>query len=359
MDHSMNFWYHQDKVLLKYLLMPLSLLFRFIIFIRKNLYRLGVFKTKRFPVPIIIIGNLTVGGTGKTPLIIELAWYFTGLNYQVGIVSRGYGGRQRSPHLVRAGDDPRQMGDEAVLMARRTNCPVVVARDRAAAVECLLKTLTPTNPSPTSGGGEQEGNSVFFPSSVCGKGARSEGSFIVLSDDGLQHYGLRRDIEIVVVDGERRFGNEACLPAGPLREPLPRLKSIDFIIVNGNAKQSDEYSFKIKPGILQSVVGEKTLAIADCQGKVVYAIAGIGHPQRFFDTLNQLGLVFKTRVFPDHYQFNKSDIDIKNADMIVMTEKDAVKCRRFADDRHFYLPITIECDLRFLTDLTTKLRSLI
>ena len=336
----MNHWYHPDKFFLKSLLMPLSFLFRFIVCIRKNLYRGGVFNVKRFPVPIIVVGNLTVGGTGKTPLLIELARHFTALNYRVGIVSRGYGGRQVSPYLVQSGDDPSRVGDEAVLLARRAHCPVVVARDRAMGVEYLLGTLSRHCVPP-------------FPAS--GRGAGGGGSFVVLSDDGLQHYGLHRDIEIVVIDGERRFGNNACLPAGPLREPLSRLKTVDFKIVNGKSDNNDEYSFQIKPEMLRRVIDDAPVEISACQGKTLHALAGIGHPQRFFNTLRQLGLTFTAHVFPDHYAFTAKDIAFTEAERVVMTEKDAVKCRQFADNRHLYLPIILECEPRFLTDLTRRL----
>lgn len=323
----MHIWYQANKGVLSCLLWPLSVLFRLSVFIRKNLYRYGVLTTRRFPVPIVVVGNLTVGGTGKTPLLIALAEYFTSLSYHVGIVSRGYGGRQRSPHLVQATDDPLQVGDEALLLVRRTQCPVVVARNRAEAVECLLKNFS------------------------CA---------LILSDDGLQHYGLHRDIEIVVVDGKRRFGNQACLPAGPLREPLSRLKTVDFVIVNGEKASSDQYSFTVHADqALQSVVGNRHLSIADCQGKKIYAVAGIGHPERFFATLEQLGLSVEEKVFPDHYAFLPEDIAFENAEIIIMTEKDAVKCQKFADDRHFYLPITVDCESRFLTELSAKLRSLL
>lgn len=322
----MKFWYQRRKCILRGMFWPLSWLFRLIVFVRKALYQSGMFKTAKFPVPVIVVGNITTGGTGKTPLLIALSGFFQSQGYNVGIVSRGYGGKQTSPHLVTPSDPPTRVGDEALLILDQTDCPVVIARKRAQAVAFLLE-KTDAN--------------------------------LILSDDGLQHYAMARDIEIAVVDGQRLFGNRSCLPAGPLREPISRLKKVDFVVVNGGVQQTKLgrcFSATIKHQPLKSLIGDKTLSLQDCQHKKVHALAGIGHPHRFFDLLESMGLTFKKHVFPDHYLYKPNDIDYQQADLIIMTQKDAVKCIAFADERHYYLPITLACDPAFLNALMKKVK---
>jgi tetraacyldisaccharide 4'-kinase len=297
-----------------FFLLPLSWLFCVIVWCRRFLYQCGLKKVTHFPVPIIVVGNITIGGTGKTPLVIWLAQALMEKGYCPGIVSRGYGVKKIvSPRLVEANSDVETVGDEAVLIARRLpDCPLVVCANRVAAVQFLLATH------------------------YCD---------IVLSDDGLQHYALGRDIEIVVVDGERGLGNELCLPVGPLREPLSRLSQVDFIVYHHSDLILDHHNvvgMKLHSGTLTSVANFRdTLDARTLEGKTIHAVAGIGYPQRFFDMLKNLALgSIKKHPFKDHHLFQKKDLDFNDQTIVIMTEKDAVKCQSFADRRHWFLPVT-------------------
>jgi tetraacyldisaccharide 4'-kinase len=311
-----SLWY--QKNVLAYGLWPFSGLYRAVMAIRRWLYRSGIKKTVRFPAPVIVVGNITVGGAGKTPLVIYLANQLQQNGWRPGIVSRGYGGTARSPQIVTQNSDPRLVGDEAVLIVQKAACPVVVGRDRPAAVAVLL---------------------------------REHDCDIVISDDGLQHLALARDMEIAVFDGERRLGNGFCLPAGPLREPRRRLKTVDFIIGNGSAGEG-EWLMTLSPKtIYQLMQPSRHLTFADIQGKTVHAVAGIGHPTRFFNTLKQLGCEVIPHPFPDHYDFQKQDLVFNDDKMVIMTEKDAVKCRAFADSKLWCLSVDAELSPQFLTTL--------
>lgn len=313
-------WYKRAPWLI--ILTPFSLIYRFIVFIRRFYYRVGIFKVHRLAVPVIVVGNITVGGTGKTPFVIWLANYLKTQGYKPGIVSRGYGGvADHYPFDVKAKSDPLEAGDEPVLIARRTQCPVVIDPKRVRAAQYLLA--------------EHDCN-------------------IIISDDGLQHYALGRDIEIAIVDGERRYANGFCLPAGPLREPVSRLKSVDFIINNGGHAPG-EFNMQLIDKQLQPVSdGENVLAKGSHTH--VQAIAGIGNPQRFFNRLEHLGYQFISHTFPDHHQYSFADINFGDDDVILMTEKDAVKCEAFADHRHWYLPVEAELDPAFQTAFMRKLK---
>ncbi|MCH9770335.1 MAG: tetraacyldisaccharide 4'-kinase [Gammaproteobacteria bacterium] len=297
-------WY--EKHWLSSLLVPLSWIYRAIIFLRRCCYRVGVFKQHKLAVPVIVVGNITVGGTGKTPLVTAIAKYLQAKDLRVGIISRGYGGTIKTPTFVTANSDPAEVGDEPVLLAELTRCSVVVFADRVQAAKTLL---------------------AKYPVDV------------IISDDGLQHYALARDLEINVIDGERRFGNQRLLPAGPLREPLSRLNSVDIKITNGKA-QSDEYAMQLVPReIYQLINPVQHLDLNQIAGPI-HAIAGIGNPQRFFNTLEKLHLDFIPHPFPDHHQFKADDINFGD-DIVIMTAKDAVKCRRFASPNHYCLPIAV------------------
>lgn len=301
----MNQIWYQRHWLAK-LLWPLSLLYRLIILLRRWCYQYRIFKTHQLPVPVLVVGNLTVGGTGKTPLVIALVKLFQEDGFNPGVISRGYRGKNKVwPIEVTSNSDPIQVGDEPVLIARDVKVPVYAGPDRFA---CATKLLS-DHPS-------------------CN---------LIISDDGLGHLALARDTEIVVIDGLRRFGNAYCLPAGPLREPLSRLKSVDFVVTNG-PPETGEYGMDFVANTLLSVRDpEKNMSIADMQSKKIIAVAGIGNPDRFFKTLTDLGLTFQTRVFPDHYHFNAADIQCTDDEIVIMTEKDAVKCQDFSDKRHWYL----------------------
>jgi tetraacyldisaccharide 4'-kinase len=318
-----NIWYNRH--ILAWFLTPLSWLFCVIVQIRKKAYSVGVFTQNRLPVPIIIVGNLTIGGTGKTPIVIALAQYFKKQGFKPGIVSRGYRGRAKTwPQSVCADSDPRLVGDEPVLLARHSGCPVAVAPKRITAVQSLLD---------------------------------HEQCNLILSDDGLQHYALDRDIEIAVLDDIRRWGNGHCLPAGPLREPLNRLKTVDFILIKSTDSQVEQKKTPlleeagfltamtcklIMPDKIQNIVDPSILyPLSTLCDKPVHAIAGIAYPARFFSYLRDKGLKIHCHLFPDHYDYQASDIDFNDDLPVIMTEKDAVKCQHFAGPQHWYLPISI------------------
>jgi tetraacyldisaccharide 4'-kinase len=308
-------------------LRPLSWLYRGVVAARRAAYGIGLLRSRRFGVPVIVVGNLTVGGTGKTPLVIWIVELLRREGYRPAVVSRGYRGRARHwPQQVRPDSDPLMVGDEALVLARRCSCPIAVGPDRAAAVEALL---------------------------------RYSDCDVIVSDDGLQHYALARDIEIAVVDGVRRFGNGFCLPAGPLREPVARLDKVDFTVVNGGATLRREYPMTIGALALRKVRND-TVAYRPEEFPVrdVHAVAGIGNPARFFQQLKQLGFMPSEHPFPDHHPFRPGDLRFGDARPIVMTEKDAVKCRRFCEDDCWFLEIEARPDSKVGIRLLSMLNKL-
>ncbi len=315
-------WYNKSG--LTSLLLPFSWLFCALVQLRRVLYRLRVFRTTRLPVPVIVVGNISVGGTGKTPLVIELAKLLQKQGYRPGIISRGYGGKARTwPQQVRWDGDPTMVGDEAILIARRTRCPMAVGPDRVASAQALLK-YTDCN--------------------------------IIISDDGMQHYALGRDIEIAVIDGVRRFGNGNCLPAGPLREPITRLEQVDFCVSNGvPAKGEFAMHYEAESLLRRADDPQVTLDIASLKNQTVHAIAGIGNPQRFFDQLKQFELEIIEHPYPDHYPYKREDLDFGEIQPIVITEKDAVKCQRFYLHNVWYQPVRAVLDDAFVEQLLLKL----
>jgi tetraacyldisaccharide 4'-kinase len=305
-------------------LMPLGFLFSDFVRFRKFLYRIGVLKQQSLPIPVIVIGNITVGGTGKTPLIIWLAELLKNEGLKPGIISRGYGGQAEVwPQWVAADSTAEQVGDEALLIARQTGCPMAVSPVRADAGRMLLE------------------------KSDCN---------VILSDDGLQHYALNRDIEIAVIDGERRFGNGYCLPAGPLREPRERLQSVDFVVVNGEKSEDDEFSMQITGDTAVNLATGAQKPLQEFNSTDCHALAGIGNPDRFFKLLESAGISCKTYSFPDHYKFQAGDIALPGFGPVLMTEKDAVKCMAFADDRHWYIPVKAVPETGFSGQLLSLLR---
>lgn len=300
-------WYHKTPVSL--LLWPFSLLYCVLVVVRRLCYRLGLLRTERVGRPVIVVGNLTVGGSGKTPIVAWLAGFLAAHGYRPGIVSRGYGGETRNwPQLVSPDSDPLEVGDEPVLLARRVACPVMVDPERARAARVLV---------------EQHGCDV------------------IVSDDGLQHYRLARDFEIAVIDGVRRFGNGFCLPAGPLREPLARLRSVDARVTLGEPL-AGEWGAE-----LMDSAWHAHGAVAGSQptnGEAVHAVAGIGNPSRFFAHLRRMGLVVHEHAFPDHHRFQAGEISFGDNLPVLMTEKDAVKCQRIAGARFLWLAIEARPD---------------
>lgn len=315
-----HYWYSKNPVALA--LLPLSWLFRVAAALRRCAYRAGWLKAQRLSVPVIVAGNITVGGAGKTPLVIWLVEFLCAKGYRPGVVSRGYGGNTRLPRLVLPDSDTRETGDEAVLLARRCACPVMTGKDRVAAARALT--------------GQCD---------------------VVVSDDGLQHYRLARDIEIAVVDGARRFGNGFCLPAGPLREPVARLKQVDMVVVNGGGAGQGEFSMRLEPLGLRNLQQESvTRKFDDFRTDTVHAVAGIGHPQRFFVMLREHGLAIIEHAFPDHHPFSPADLDFADDRPVLMTEKDAVKCKSFAKPNYWYLPVQATLDNAFAARLMQILK---
>jgi len=318
-------WYGKHPLAI--LLLPLSCLYRLILAIRHLIYLSGILPIQKVRVPVVIVGNITAGGTGKTPLIIWLTAFLQSLGYKPGIISRGYGGTTKTwPQQVRPDSHPALVGDEPVLLAQRTQCPIVVSPGRAAAADELLQHFD------------------------CD---------ILLCDDGLQHIALARDIEIAVVDGDRRFGNGFCMPAGPLREPLSRLDSVDLIVANTRAGRN-EFLMEYKNLPLRSLTGHEEKAISSLENQTVHAVAAIGNPHRFFSMLRQHNINIKKHEFPDHYRFKSSDLEFDDGLAVVMTEKDAVKCRAYHIENAWYAPVdaklpeTFERRIKLLLEEATR-----
>ena len=323
-----HFWYRVRPA--HFILYPLSLIFGTLAGMRRALYRLGWLHSERLPVPLIVVGNISVGGTGKTPLVIWLTDLLREQGYRPGIVTRGYGGTQTIQE-VRPDSDPRAAGDEPVLLARRSKVPVFAGRKRLEAARAMLSA---------------------YP--YCD---------VIISDDGLQHYALARAIEIAVVDGERRFGNGWLLPAGPLREPVRRLALVDAVVVNGNSVlpkvRAPQYAMAFRGTTFRNLLNPGFRASAsDWRDRGLHAIAGIGNPQRFFAQLQQMGLNFRAHPFPDHFGFAADDLAFAGSDVLLMTEKDAVKCAAFARENWWFLPVDAEVDPTLGELILAKLRSL-
>ena len=310
-----KYWYRITPFHL--LLWPVSLLFRVLTGIRRALYRSGILHSIKLPVPVIVVGNISVGGTGKTPFTLWLAQQLLDEGWHPAIISRGYTKAKHSasdtPRAVAMNDSPDEVGDEPLLMVQRDLCPVWIGRDRPAVAQDLLRAHPECD--------------------------------VILSDDGLQHYRMRRDIEIVLVDGKRRFGNGLLLPAGPLREPVSRLSSVDFVVINGGATQSGQYAMQLSGSQFYNLLNPNmALPASAFAGQRVHAIAGIGHPGRFFTHLKQLGFAPSTHAFPDHHRYTSADIAFSDADAILMTEKDAVKCAAFATEQCWVLRVDARID---------------
>ena len=305
-------WYRFTP--LHILLLPLSLIFRALVALRRRLYRNGVLSSVRLPVPVVVIGNLTIGGSGKTPLTLWLAKQLLDEGWHPGIISRGFGGEGTLvPQAVYSSSPTDSVGDEAVLMAQHGLCPVWVGRNRSATGLALLSAHPECD--------------------------------ILLSDDGLQHYRLQRDVEVVVVDGIRRFGNGCLLPAGPLREARSRLSEADVVVINGGESAKGEYRMQLDGAVFHKLLApEIKKRASDFKGLRLCAIAGIGFPQRFFSHLNKLGLEVEKRPFPDHHRYVPADLERIDADAILMTEKDAVKCSSFAPENCWVLRVEAQLD---------------
>ncbi|WP_133406583.1 tetraacyldisaccharide 4'-kinase [Parashewanella tropica] len=313
-------WYQNHW--LKWILFPLSCLFWLLSNIRKTLFTIGLKKQHKLPVPVIVVGNITAGGSGKTPMVIHLIELLKNHGYQPGVISRGYGANVDGVRTVSLKHTPEQVGDEPAMIKARTQVPMVVGSKRVQAAKQLLD--------------EHDVD-------------------IIISDDGLQHYALNRDIEIAIIDGERRLGNGLMIPAGPLRELSSRLKSVDFTVVNGIKQKNSEFEMLLKPSLPVLVNGKEQSFERD---QPVIAMAGIGNPQRFFNTLKKLNYKIDKQVeFADHQVFSDQELTKLSTELpLMMTEKDAIKCRSFSQDNWWYLPVTAQLDNAFNKKLLEKIQ---
>ena len=329
-------WYH--KRWWNYLLLPFSILFFVISRLRYFAYYYGLFKQTQWNIPIIVVGNITVGGTGKTPLVIALVEFLQRQGFKPAVVSRGYGGKYQQPTVLTAASKVSEVGDEACFIFQRTSCPVAVGKRRVAVVQLIQAKCPECN--------------------------------VIISDDGLQHYSMGRQVEIVVIDGQRRFGNGYLLPAGPLREPAKRLQQVDFIVSNGGL-DLHETTFRVSPtGVktdkiqcmqlisqhaYQLLQPDKIMDLSDWQNQRVHAVAGIGHPQRFFQQLREQGIQLIEHPFPDHHFFQAEDLKFDDDVPIFMTEKDAVKCQSFANLQYWVVPVSAKLSDKFYQVLLKRL----
>lgn len=328
-----RWWYKRYLVLPLWFAIPLNWLFVFVATMRRLAFRIGLKRSWKAPVPVIVVGNISAGGTGKTPVVVGLVRLLQQQGLRPAIVSRGYGGQGPFPQRVSATSDPAQVGDEPVMLATMTQVPVAVSPDRPEACRLLLE---------------------------------SEEVDVIITDDGLQHYALKRDIEIAVVDGKRGFGNGWRMPVGPLRESVRRLKRTDWVLVNGIAERDSRrleqlhaLTVNMVPGGWRSVKDGSEIEVPD--GENALAIAGIGHPERFFSLLREQNVTLReTRVYPDHYAYQPSDFfRVSNEYPVLMTEKDAVKCREFARPHWYYLKVEADFPKAFSDGLISKLNTVL
>ena len=316
-------WYGRHPLSLA--LLPLSWIYCVAVMVRRRLYRSGRLEVRRVARPVVVVGNITVGGTGKTPLVLRLAELAAERGLRPAILTRGYRGRAGDwPRAVHPGDDPGLVGDEPLLLARRGVCPVIAGPDRVAGAELAIA---------------------------------GQGCDLLLCDDGLQHYRLGRDLEIAVIDGERELGNGRCLPAGPLREPPGRLGSVDLVIRNGGEAQG--HRFRLVPGLAVNLRDPAlTRPLSAFRGLRAAAVAGIGNPGRFFDMLRGRGVLVEEWPYPDHHAYTAEEAAGWPPGPVLMTEKDAVKCATFAGADHWYCPVRAEPDPGFVDALFAKLASI-
>ena len=295
------------------LLRPLSWLYAASVGVRRAAYATRLLPVAKLAVPVIVAGNLTVGGTGKTPFVVWLVGQLAAAGRRPGVIARGYGRRSEAPRLVGQAARADEVGDEPLLVQRRTGRPVAVGRERA----------------------------------VAGRLLATQGVDVIVSDDGLQHLGLARNCEFVLIDGARGFGNGLLLPAGPLREGAARLRTVDAVIMlDGSRERSlagrPVFHMRLEATNVLPLAGprEAALPLASLAGQRVHAVAGIGHPERFFRMLRAAGLDVIAHAFPDHHAFTAADLDFGDSLSVLMTEKDAVKCAAFASPRLGYVPVT-------------------
>ena len=342
--------YWQSINFVSLILAPLSFFFCFLVSIRRFFYRIGVFKSTSSQLPVIVVGNIYIGGNGKTPFVVWLVEQLKDAGYKPGVVSRGYGaqesGAQESgakdlawPRRVDLHQDVQLFGDEPFLIHQSTQCPVYIDPIRPRAIEQI---------------------------------SLDTDCDVIISDDGLQHYAMSRYIEINITDAKRLYGNGLCLPAGPLREKESRLRSVDYIIYNisrYNLKkmmqqyENKSFTMDFEASIVKPVFsgGGQSMTLSDFKGKIVHAVAGIGDPEQFFRFLESHGLNVITHPFADHYQYKQKDLLFNEPYPIIMTEKDAVKYQSFSSDSSiselWYLPIKARVDNKLINKIITQLKS--
>lgn len=326
-ERLVNAWYQGHPALC--LLRPLEWLYRAVVRRKRRRFVAGLSPSYRAPVPVIVVGNITVGGTGKTPLILYLIEHCRARGLRVGVVSRGYGAQPPSlPWRVTAEQSAREAGDEPLLLVQRSGVALMIDPDRARAVRALLS---------------------------------AESLDLILCDDGLQHYRLARDLEMVLIDAARGLGNRRCLPAGPLREPQERLQSVDALLWNGASSDSHEgFGFTLQPTALVNVAsGDRQALDFFPPGQALHAVAGIGNPQRFFRTLEALNWQPIAHAFADHATYSAAALAFSPSLPLLMTEKDAVKCRAFAQPDWWYLAVDARPSPAFSAWLDTQLDTLL
>ena len=334
MERALNrIWYGGASTSI--LLLPLAWLYGAVMAARRVFYEQGWLPSYRITRPVIVVGNLTVGGTGKTPFVAWLAEKLTERGLRVGILSRGYGGNATVPRVVETSSPWQQVGDEPLLLRQRTGCDVVVSVDRAAGAQLLVQ----------------------------------RGADVIVADDGLQHLRLAREVEIVVVDGARGFGNGRLLPAGPLREPASRAAQASLVVINGRPEHASvtrlplprdlqPVQMALFAGRVLPVAGVRAdRALESFRGQRVHAVAGIGNPWRFFADLRGRGLDIVEHAFADHHPFTAADLDFGDTQPVLMTEKDAVKCRAFADTRLWYVPVSARFSDAHSAEMLEKIAS--
>ncbi len=315
-------WYDGEQV--PFWLSALVPVYRALRALHLAMYRLGLRRITRIDVPVVVVGNITAGGSGKTPLVIALVEALRARGMRPAIVSRGYGGSQHAAAVLDEAPDPRRYGDEPCLIRRRTGAQVAIGRDRAQAAALLVK----------------------------------QGANVVIADDGLQNPSLARDIEICVIDGQRRFGNERLLPAGPLREPLDRLSRVDFRVCNGAGAEPGEIAMRLMGDMAVAVAGaSRTRPLSSFVRKRVHAVAGIGNPARFFTGLQARGIDVVPHAFADHHAFVPADLEFGDRLPVLMTEKDAIKCVSFASPDVWCVPVSAELPSTFIDAIVARLRS--
>ena len=327
-----NQYYKKSSWIL--ILLPLSYIYFLIIFLRSWSYKSGIFKTIKINVPVIIVGNINIGGTGKTPLVIWLLEKLIKFGMKPGLICRGYNSNASKSIEVLKNSKVENVGDEALMIKLRLDIPIFSGKKRGQVARSLLMTYPDVD--------------------------------VVISDDGLQHFELFRDFEIVVVDGVRLFGNGHLIPAGPLRETVTRVKKVDAVVINSQVKKeilplfentNNLYEMAYSGDVLQNCVHTNQIFDLSRIDKEIIAVTGIGNPERFFTQLTNAGVNFKRRIFNDHHMFTESDFKDYDGMEIVMTEKDAVKCKIFAKENFWFLPVSADVEEKLFTKIIKKIRT--